>query len=130
MHEAAIAESIIEIALTKLKGTTLTGRVGAVEVSIGEFRNVDAESLLFAFDCIKPIFPALENCHLEICLIEANALCRENDHLYRPSLERAFQCPECGGAIGKLISGQELDIVSVTIESTNEDETGRNARVN
>lgn len=37
-------------------------------------------------------------------------------NVYTPARDNGYACPKCGGASGKLISGREMDLVSVEIE--------------
>ncbi|MDD6222810.1 MAG: hydrogenase maturation nickel metallochaperone HypA [Lachnospiraceae bacterium] len=37
-------------------------------------------------------------------------------NVYTPDRDNGYACPKCGSASGKLISGREMDLVSVEIE--------------
>ncbi len=116
MHEAAIAKSILEIVGQRLQSLGTAASAQSVEVLFGEFRNVDAESVSFAFDNMKALFPGCLNCQLSINTIHASARCKDSEHLYRPQAENAYRCPSCGSGIGKLFQGEELDVVNVIVE--------------
>lgn len=116
MHEATIANSILEIVANRLESVGPQASALSVEILCGEFRNVDPESLLFAFDSMKELHRSLADCCLEINIIPASAKCKDNDHVYRPMYELAYRCPVCDSGIGKLVQGEELDVVNVTIE--------------
>jgi hydrogenase nickel insertion protein HypA len=116
MHEAAIAKSILEIVGQRLQSIGAAATAQSVEVLFGEFRNVDPESVLFAFDNMKALFPGCLNCQLSINTIAAAAYCKDSDHHYRPLAKNAYRCPACGSGIGKLLQGEELDVVNVIVE--------------
>jgi Zn finger protein HypA/HybF involved in hydrogenase expression len=87
------------------------------KIQIGEFRNVDPDSLAFAFDALKSNDPQTQNCQLEIKMISAEAICQSNHHSYHPAEANFYACTICGDGIGKLISGQELEIASIIMET-------------
>lgn len=116
MHEASIAESILQIASKRLQETENTERVKSVHVLVGEFRNVEPESLHFTFDSLKTFYPGLENCKLVLDLVETRAYCRgEKQHLYSPSFEKQYCCDKCGSGMGALVCGEELEIIKICL---------------
>jgi hydrogenase nickel insertion protein HypA len=130
MHEAAIAKSILEIVGQRLQSLGAVANAQSVEVLFGEFRNVDPESVSFAFDNMKAMFPGCSECQLSINTVAAAAHCKDNAHQYRPQAENAYRCPTCGSGIGRLLQGEELDVVNVVVEIERHDkETKQHARV-
>lgn len=127
MHEATIAQSILNIVTDRLKSVGVDACALSVEIVLGEFRNVDPESLSFAFDSMKDFCPATSNCRLDINVVNASALCSENAHNYRPVAELAYRCPACDGGIAKMVHGEELDVVNLIIEVA--DEEKKHARI-
>ena len=117
MHEASIAESILKIARKRLTETRNAESVVSVRVLVGEFRNVEADSLSFAFDNLKGLYTGCSNCKLEMELVPLLAYCQSENHKYSPRFEDAYRCKICGSGIGKLIAGDELDIVGVTLQA-------------
>jgi len=130
MHEATIAQSILEIAEAKLRAIPNAGSVLSVHVIVGEFRNIDAMSLKFAFDSVKDLYNSCAECELEIETIEARAFCRGDSHLYHPHFNSGFRCEQCGEGIGKMLSGEELDVIGITLEALDDKEKDDYARVN
>lgn len=116
MHEAAIAKSILEIVLQRLQSVAASATAQSVSVLFGEFRNVDAESVTFAFDNMKMMYAGCSACQLSVNTITAAAYCKDNHHKYRPQATNAYRCPECGSGVGKLCQGEELDVVNVVVE--------------
>ncbi|MBY0552500.1 MAG: hydrogenase maturation nickel metallochaperone HypA [Candidatus Obscuribacterales bacterium] len=117
MHEATIAHSILEIVTDKYKATPHSRGALKVNIIVGEFRNVDLESLQFAFDNLRPLYSGCAACQLKAELVEAKALCLNHGHRFSPRYNTGFQCPDCGGPIGKLICGEELDVIGITLEA-------------
>lgn len=129
MHEAAIANSIIRRAMgiveyqsSALEPASYSSKpiVSKITVKVGEFRNVDPESLNFAFCALRQEHWQLRDATLEIRVIEPLAVCTISEHVYRPAPESFFSCTTCGGGIKKLLTGEELEIASIEIEETSD----------
>ena len=129
MHEATIAVSILDHVMSRVNRSPEPVVAEVVSVRIGEFRNVDPESLTFAFNSLKIDFPNCESCLLELQTIEATATCRVNKHRYHASPANAYRCSQCDSGIGKLLTGEELDITAITLAVENVTEGKQNARV-
>ena len=117
MHEASIADSVLQIALSRLEENGGFATVSTIDVAIGELRNVDPSSLQFAFDAIKPLYPGCSHCQLRINNINSLAYCRKHGHEYHPTFADAFRCPACGAGIGRIVCGEELNVVNITFET-------------
>lgn len=117
MHESAIAHSILEIVSKRLSQTARTKSVRGVHVVVGEFRNVDPESLEFAFDNLRDLHDGCHDCKLTVEVTKSLALCKNNGHIYHPSYNSVFACDKCGSGIGKLLCGEELDVVKIVLEA-------------
>ncbi|HEY9715693.1 MAG TPA: hydrogenase maturation nickel metallochaperone HypA [Chroococcales cyanobacterium] len=129
MHEAVIASSILNIAVANLKQIAPeNGRVTAIDLSVGEFRNVEIESLRFAFDNLKLDHPGCESAVLVVNPVTAIGKCSGAGHVYVPRFDSAFRCPECGSGVGTLLAGEELDITNMELQATNREERCTNAR--
>ncbi|HEY9732580.1 MAG TPA: hydrogenase maturation nickel metallochaperone HypA [Drouetiella sp.] len=117
MHEASIARAILQSATSKLNSTPNAVQLKLVQIEVGEFSNVDSESLQFAFDNMRELFQGASACELQIDAIQAQAICQNHNHLYRPDFEHAFCCTICGSGIGKLLRGEELNIINMRLET-------------
>lgn len=113
MHEASIAKAIIDRVQEHLEDNPAP--VTKIKIQIGEFRNVDPECLQTAFGAISEEYSYLCHCQLSIKMVKASATCRQCLRIYHPLAEQLFVCPDCSGGIGQLISGEELNIVSIEI---------------
>lgn len=130
MHEAAIAQSIIDIVLRRLASIRSdNAKAQRVSVILGEFRNVEPESLAFAFENMREFYPELTECRLDMETISAQAKCQKAQHLYHPEPGSFYLCPICESGIGCLIRGEEMDVVNVVIEIPKAEEEKRHARI-
>ncbi|MCW5821439.1 MAG: hydrogenase maturation nickel metallochaperone HypA [Cyanobacteria bacterium TGS_CYA1] len=117
MHEAKIASLILEKASNKLSLLAYANEVKSIQLAVGKFRNIDTESLSFAFDALKSENRIFERTTLIIDEIEAVAICQKNGHSYSIDFTSGFACPICGGGIGRFESGQELEIRKIQLTS-------------
>lgn len=115
MHEAAIAKNILESLQKRLQTLPGGSQITDVEIRVGEFRNVDPESLQFAFNGLRKHYASCEQCALKIEMRTAMARCALADHLYQPRLDNGFRCTECGGGIKMLEEGEELHITGYSV---------------
>lgn len=123
MHETAIAGAILEKVTERLSNFSRQAEAGSVKVQVGTFRNVDPESLSFAFDSLKMLNPALTGCILNLEVIQAVALCADNEHEYAALPDNLYRCNICDSGMGRLIKGEELDITGITIIEVDQTET-------
>jgi Zn finger protein HypA/HybF involved in hydrogenase expression len=126
MHEGTIAQHILEFAEQRLDkigaqagrptSDGVNGLNPTVCIAVGEFRNVDPESLTLAFDAMKSDYLGLRQAVLQIELVEAKARCLAGKHEYRPRPSDLFQCPVCSSGIGTMLTGEELEMRNVKLE--------------
>lgn len=90
--------------------------VTKIVVNVGEFRNIDSESLQFSFSALRKNFPLTINAELEVRTINAIAICSESNHEFHPDPDMYFCCTTCGGGIERFLSGKELDIINIEME--------------
>jgi len=115
MHETVIAWHILDKVRERVGLLDNAGPVQRVSVKVGEFTNVDPESLTFAFDSMKGSYPDCKDSALEIQVIQTVALCREEEHFFHAQPGNSFRCPECGAGIKKVVSGEELEIFDIEL---------------
>jgi hydrogenase nickel incorporation protein HypA/HybF len=110
MHELSIAQNIIEIICDQMRIHNLS-RIESVSLRIGLMRCVVMESLRFSFDVLASGSP-LEGARLEVEEVPIRGRCLECGHGF--TLKTWMDdCPLCRGARVEIISGKELDIVSI-----------------
>ena len=112
MHEATLAENILDIALEAAEQNH-AAKVFKVGLILGEMAGVEVEALTLAFDVLKEGTPA-EDAELVIKRVPIQATCNKCGKTFQ--LERYnFFCPECDGVL-ILKSGRELLVDYVDCE--------------
>lgn len=112
MHELALAESIMHLALDHAAGRRITG----VGVKVGALRQVVPDSLSFSFELLVQ-GTAAEGALLEIEGVEAAGRC---GRCGAESRINAFplHCEHCGELGLEVIRGEELRVEWVEVEET------------
>lgn len=115
MHEMAIAQSLAEAVEAQANIHHAT-HVRGIHLQIGEAQSVVNDSLTFCFEMLASAYSLLEGACLEIETIPYRAHCQ---HCVKDfNIENAIrQCPTCHGWDTEVISGTEMDIVSLEIET-------------
>jgi hydrogenase nickel incorporation protein HypA/HybF len=114
MHELSIALSILDVAAEHARRET--GRVIAVHLKLGPLAGVVKDALTSAYDLARE-GTSLAGADLVIEEVPVVAYCPACDaerHL-QGALELC--CPACGGATPDLVSGRELEVVALEIET-------------
>ena len=112
MHEATLAENILDIALEAARQNH-AAKVFKVGLTLGEMAGVEVEALKFSFDVIKKN-TAAESAALKINRVPITAQCNRCGKNF--TVERYnFFCPECDGIL-ILKSGRELLVEYVECE--------------
>ncbi|MFO7495856.1 MAG: hydrogenase maturation nickel metallochaperone HypA [Desulfobacterales bacterium] len=114
MHEMGLALQIVEIAKASLPAELAEARVQRVNLKVGKMAAVVPESLRFCFEVITRN-TALEGAELFMEEVPVVARCRACDHEWTLS-GPVFRCPACDSGNVEMISGRELDIVSIEVE--------------
>ena len=123
MHEAPIAEGILDVAMDA-RGRR-TGRIARVTVVIGVLAGVEGESLRMYFAQLARGTPA-EGAVLDIRLAMAKLICTrcELSVDYDGAGGLAVLCSRCG-AVNRLRGGNELYVDSIEVEGDAEDPAGQ-----
>lgn len=116
MHEASIANMIIKKSIDCI-GSNENERITRILVEVGQFRNVDPDSLSFAFNALRKDSKETQEANLEIREVKAKAMCTIGGHLYYPESVNLFCCELCNGGIAELLEGKELNILEVEMDS-------------
>ena len=122
MHEMGIALQIIDIAVASIPSDLRSCRVERVNLKIGKLAAVVADSLRFCFDIVSKDTP-LAGTELAIEETPVVARCKHCDASWTIA-EPVFTCPTCQGGALEILSGRELDIVSIEIAQEGGHETG------
>jgi hydrogenase nickel incorporation protein HypA/HybF len=110
MHELAIAESIVGIAVRHARGRP----VSRVEISVGHLRQVVPSALSFAFELVAQ-GTTLDGAELVLNVVPASGRCRSCG---AESLLDGFPllCRACGSADVAVTGGEELRVESLDVE--------------
>lgn len=115
MHELSIALSILDLAAEEAERRG-AGRVAAIHLRLGPLSGVVKDALVSAFDLAREGTP-LERANLvieEVPLVAHCPACGVPRTLDSPQL---LGCPVCGAATPEVVSGRELEVVALEIES-------------
>jgi hydrogenase nickel incorporation protein HypA/HybF len=114
MHELAIADSVVDIAVRHARGR----RVTRVELRVGHLRQVVPSALSFAFELVAE-GTVVEGAELDIEEVPATIRCPA---CTTEATLTAFPacCPSCGSFDVDVAGGEELLVESLELE---EDET-------
>ena len=114
MHEMSITMDIVEIVKCEMARNGVA-KLKSLKLKLGEMTAVEPESLRFCFEAAIGETP-LEGAKLEIEEAPLSGRCKCCGEEY--ILERYFStpCPGCGGSESEMISGRELEIISMEVE--------------
>jgi len=121
MHEMGIALQIIDIATASIPPDTRSARVERVNLKIGKLSAVVPDSLRFCFDIASKDTP-LAGAELAIEETPVVARCKDCDARWSIA-EPVFACQACNSGALEILSGRELDIVSIEIAEEEKNET-------
>jgi hydrogenase nickel incorporation protein HypA/HybF len=110
MHELAIAESVVDIAVRHAAGR----RVTRVELEVGHLRQVVPAALEFAFELVARGTP-VEGAELSMREVRAAGRCRScGADTELPGFPLA--CGSCGGFDVEVTRGEELRVDSLELD--------------
>ena len=112
MHELAIAESLIEQVAAKAQKLGAQG-VKSVTIKVGEYSGICTEALSFAYGPLAE-GTLLENSQLIIQASPFVLYCPHCQKQWHPA-EFRRSCEYCHSLEVKIISGRELDLVSMEV---------------
>jgi hydrogenase nickel incorporation protein HypA/HybF len=112
MHELAVTQSILDIAL---RHAGESKRITRINLVIGDLSSFVGESVKFYWDMLSKDTIA-EGADLHFRRIKTKFQCAECENKYKPSDSKDFICPECGSERVKVITGKEFRIESIEVE--------------
>ncbi len=122
MHEMGIALQIIDIATASIPPDMRSARVERVNLKIGKLAAVVADSLRFCFDIVSKDTVLAG---AELAIEETSVVARCKDCGLRWTIaEPVFTCTTCHSGALEILSGRELDIVSIEISQEESHEIG------
>lgn len=113
MHEMGVAQQMADIVLSSIPGDIENPRVRKINLKIGRLAAVVEDSLTFCFDVIAKDTP-LEGAELIIEHVPVLVRCRDCRHQWEVT-GAVFECPNCHDGAVDLLSGRELEIISLEL---------------
>lgn len=113
MKPSSVARSLADFVCDQITGMDLNHeRVSLVRIRLGEICGVEPADLNDAFSAVV-IGTPLQNCRLEIELVEPVIFC---PHCHKESVVgniHDLRCPACGAHTPRVVHGRELEIASI-----------------
>ena len=116
MHELSLSSAIVNTAVKHAGGR----RVTVVSLRVGRLRQVVPDTLDFYFEFVARDTPC-EGARLEQQVIDARLRCRPCALEWEIEIP-AFRCPACGGSDVEIATGNEFEVESIEVESTEVEE--------
>jgi len=113
MHEMAIAQGILDIALDNAERHGAK-KISRIRLLIGKMTGVEPESLHFCFSALAAGTKASE-AELDIVILPLIGCCRDCGREF-PIEAMRFFCPACSSAEVEIISGRELRVEYLEVE--------------
>lgn len=113
MHEMGIAVRIVEIAISAIPPDVEDARIERINMRIGRLTAVEPESLRFCFNIASsdtPLAGALLDIEETPIVVQCGE-CAADTTISRPP----FACSECGSGAVAVVSGRELEVVSIEL---------------
>lgn len=110
MHEMALAQGVLDIALSNAAGARIT----KIQLLVGTMTAVEPESLRFCFQALSQDTPAA-GAALAIEMVPLTARCRRCGRQFEVEHYR-FLCPACGADDVAVVSGRELKVAYLEVE--------------
>ena len=114
MHELAVTQSILDIALRHAKEAGAQ-RILAINLVIGELTGFVDDSIQFYFAFLSEDTLA-QDARLVFQRVPARARCHACGAEYTPPNSRIWTCPECEALGGEVIAGREFSVTSIEVD--------------
>lgn len=112
MHEVSLMEQVIELACTTATRENAQ-EIRSMRLKIGVHSGVVREALLFAFDVVKEGTMAAR-AKLSIDCVPVSCWCTVCNQSFFPQ-EWAYFCPTCQQWSSQVLTGKEMQLVSVEV---------------
>ena len=112
MHELAVTESILEIAL-RHSGEAGAQRITDLHLVIGELSTIIDESVQFYWDFVSE-GTAAAGATLHFRRVPAQLTCQTCGHSYSP--RQSLPCPACGSEDIRVVAGEEFYLEAIDVE--------------
>lgn len=113
MHELAITQNILDIAINEAKAAQAS-QITKIRLVIGELSGVVPECVQFYFDFLKKDSIA-ENASIDFEIIPTELRCRDCQTTFKLE-DSNWNCPRCHSANLEIIAGQNCFIESIEVD--------------
>jgi len=113
MHELAVTQSILKIALDNAKKVDAK-KVTAINLLIGQMASIVDDSIQFYWDIISEGTIAL-GARLNITRLPTEMRCFDCSFVFLPG-SNSFECPSCKSIRVQVVQGEEMRIESIDVE--------------
>ena len=113
MHELAVTESLLEIALRYAREKNAS-RITGLYLVIGKWSSIVDDSVQFYWDIISDGTIA-KGATLHFQRVPVVLTCQDCGKEYEPTGEE-FACPQCGGTHAKVKTGDEFNLEAIDVE--------------
>ena len=128
MHELGIMTGVLDSAC---KAATEAGalKVTRIDLSVGEMTECIRDALDFAFEALRelPEYALCADCDLAITMVQPKSRCHECGAEYTHDRFHML-CPVCGSFATELLRGRELEITSIEVDLSGDDEDAPDVR--
>lgn len=114
MHELAVTESILEIALRHARAQNAT-RITDLYLVLGQWSSILDDSVQFYWDMLAENTLA-QGAKLHFERVAVQLQCQDCGHSYAPS-SRELACPACLSPRVKVLSGEEFRLEAIEVET-------------
>lgn len=114
MHELAVTESVLEIAIRHAKAQNAR-RITELFIVVGEWSSTVDDSVQFYWDMISENTIA-QGAKLHFKRIPTELLCRQCGHTYHPDSHNLL-CPQCQSKHIKVLKGEEFYLEAIEVEA-------------
>lgn len=113
MHELAVTESILEIAVRHAQDQA-AHRITDLYLVLGQWSSIVDDSVQFYWDIISEGTIA-KGATLHFRRVPVVLACQDCGHEYQPD-DKRLHCPQCGGANMKVKTGEEFFLEAIDVE--------------
>jgi len=115
MHEASIAQNVIESVLRLIEDGTVRGTIKSVSLRVGRLTAVVPDNLTFMFGVLAEGGP-LAGVSLNIEEVAIRASCQACQASFEMADQFRVWCPSCESSDVRIETGRELLIQSVEVD--------------
>ena len=120
MHELGLVSGILDV-VTGTAREAGASRVVSVSLRIGDMAEVNEESMDFAWDVLREDDPLTAEATVQVEYVRPKSVCAECGNEFEHDRFH-LRCPACGSRETRLVAGREMDIVSMEIETLDEED--------